>query len=226
MNPLRLFIDAELKSRLPGLRLLVTWVDEAHVTPTPAALRGRIELFHEHLRLAYEDAGALERIPGVRAWRDAFRALGIDPARYRPSGEALLRRILQRKPLGWINAAVDLNNFLSIQYGIPCGIYNRDALVGDAVLRLGRAEERYLGLNGRENGCAGKPVLADAAGPFGSPIVDAERTKVTEGTHNLLHVAYLPPGFPDADVARARAEAADLFAKVTGATAIRQDVIA
>lgn len=223
---MQLVIDAELKNRLPGLRLLVTWVDEARITPTPPALRGRIELFHEHLRLTYENTGGLERNAGVRAWRDAFRALGIDPARYRPSAEALLRRILQRKPLGWINAAVDLNNFLSIQYGLPCGIYNRDAIVGDVVLRLGRAEERYLGLNGRENSCAGKPVLADAAGPFGSPIVDAERTKVQEGTHHLLHVAYLPPGFPEADIARAREEAADLFAKVTGAAAVRQDFIA
>ena len=39
---------------------------------------------------------------------------------------------------------------------------------------------------------AGKPLLADAAGPFGTPITDAHRVKVLPDTASGWLVAYLP----------------------------------
>jgi hypothetical protein len=43
---------------------------------------------------------------------------------------------------------------------------------------------------------AGKPLLADAAGPFGTPITDAHRVKVLPETTSGWLVAYLPAGAP------------------------------
>jgi DNA/RNA-binding domain of Phe-tRNA-synthetase-like protein len=38
----------------------------------------------------------------------------------------------------------------------------------------------------------GRPVLADAQGPFGSPISDSTRTMVTESARSVLTVLFAP----------------------------------
>ncbi|WP_306301349.1 phenylalanine--tRNA ligase beta subunit-related protein [Thalassobacillus sp. C254] len=45
--------------------------------------------------------------------------------------------------MGFINSAVDLNNFFSLQYEIPFGIYNLDQLQDSIILRLGNEGESY-----------------------------------------------------------------------------------
>lgn len=50
------------------------------------------------------------KLPPLKALRDAYRALGNDPTRYRGSNEALVRRISQGKELYRVNAVVDINN--------------------------------------------------------------------------------------------------------------------
>ena len=50
----------------------------------------------------------------------------------------------------------------------------------------------------------GKPVLTDAEGPFGTPITDSERVKVTKATGTFWLVAYLPQNVVPAEVAAAR----------------------
>ena len=37
----------------------------------------------------------INRRPGIRATRDAYKALGKEPNRYRPSAEALCRRVVK-----------------------------------------------------------------------------------------------------------------------------------
>ena len=61
------------------------------------------------------------------------------------------------------------------------------------VLRAGRAGESYESLRGPFN-LEGKPLLADAEGPFSSPITDSQRVKVREGMGRAWMVAYLPRG--------------------------------
>jgi hypothetical protein len=61
------------------------------------------------------------------------------------------------------------------------------------VLRSGEPGERMASLRG-DFDLGGKPLLADAAGPFGTPITDSERVKVGAGTSAGWMVAYLPAG--------------------------------
>lgn len=48
---------------------------------------------------AWLEGLAVAEVPQVAATRKAYKALGKDPARYRPSAEALLRRLAQGKGL-------------------------------------------------------------------------------------------------------------------------------
>ena len=57
----------------------------------------------------------------IKATREAYKKCGKDPSRYRPSGEALCRRILRGIPLYQIDTLVDLINLVSIRYGYSIG---------------------------------------------------------------------------------------------------------
>ncbi|MED1792141.1 phenylalanine--tRNA ligase beta subunit-related protein [Brevibacillus nitrificans] len=182
-------LDATVSERLPRLTLGILHYSGASVSDSPKMLQGRINYFVEGLRLEH-DVSKLTEIEGIREWRAAFKQAGIDPSRYRPSSEALLRRLLQGNAFFWINSAVDINNFFSIHHALPFGIYDQDQIVGDVVFRFGRADDIYEGLNGREVNMEGKLLLADENGAFGSPIVDSKRTSVTENSRNLMQVIF------------------------------------
>ena len=127
--------------------------------------------------------------------RDLYRSVGIDPTRYRPSPEALLRRLLRDEPFPRINPAVDLANLWAILSGLPVGLYDGDSLVpGPIEARLGREGESYAGINKPEIQLAGRLTLADAAGPFGNPSSDSLRTSVGPGSSHLLYVMFAPTG--------------------------------
>jgi len=138
--------------------------------------------------------------PVVAALRKLFRAAGCDPTRYRPSSEALLRRVLQGEELPVIHPFVDLNNCLSIRLKVPCCIVDEATLVPPLVLRAGRPGEVLDSMRGPFD-LAGKPLLADRNGPFGTPITDSHRVKVRPETRAALLVAYLPAELLNGDQA-------------------------
>src|SRR5947209_6727993 len=144
---------------------------------------------------------SLSADPTVAALRSLFRAAGCDPTRYRPSSEALLRRVLKGEDLPAIHPLVDLNNCLSVALAVPCCVVREGSFAPPVVLRAGRAGESYESLRGPFN-LEGKPLLADAEGPFGTPITDSQRVKVREGDRRAWMVAYLPRGVVTAEAGR------------------------
>jgi DNA/RNA-binding domain of Phe-tRNA-synthetase-like protein len=163
------------------------------------AIPGRDEALAELRRKAGErvraarDPESLAADPTVAALRALFRAAGCDPTRYRPSSEALIRRLLKGDELPAIHPLVDLNNCLSVALAVPCCVVGEGSFTPPVVLRAGRAGESYESLRGPFN-LEGKPLLADAEGPFGTPITDSQRVKVTGDTRRAWIVAYLPAG--------------------------------
>ncbi len=131
--------------------------------------------------------------PTVAALRRLFRAAGCDPTRYRPSSEALLRRLLKGAELPAIHPLVDLNNCLSAVLAVPCCVMDEPAVKAPFRLRAGAAGEAYESLKGPFN-LAGKPLLADAQGPCDAPITGSRRVKVGPATARAWLVAYLPAG--------------------------------
>lgn len=135
-------------------------------------------------------ARALTDMPGISEARKAFRAFGADPGRWRVSSEALYRRLRQSRDIYRINSLVDMNNVLSLRTGLSCGIYDAAAIEGDIVLRRGSSGEQYAGLGKGSIPLENIPLLADAAGPFGSPVSDSTRTSVGPDCRDALLVIY------------------------------------
>lgn len=129
--------------------------------------------------------------PVVAAVRKRFREAGCDPTRYRPSSEALLRRLLKEEELPRIHPRVDVNNFLSVRLMVPCCVLAEGSFAPPLTLRAGAEDEAMESLRGPFS-LAGKPLLEDSQGPFGTPITDGVRVKVQPETTAVWLVAYLP----------------------------------
>src|SRR5271170_2088832 len=161
----------------------------------------------------------------VRAVRGMFRSWGIDPARYRPSSEALLRRIAQGKGLYRISNVVDAGNLGSLETGWPYGLYNRAFISQPIVFRAGLTSETYQGIGKQTWHLAGRPVLADEQGAFGSPISDSTRTMVTDAAHDILGVIYAPASAANDAIENALRKLADRITQSGGGQAVQSGVV-
>jgi len=127
-------------------------------------------------------------IPAIKASRSAYKLCGKDPARYRLSSEALMRRIVKGLELYRINNVVDLLNLVSLQTGISIGGYDADNIEGDVTFDIGSKDEPYEAIGRGELNIEYLPVFRDRVSAFGSPTSDSVRTSVTINTTRFLMV--------------------------------------
>jgi DNA/RNA-binding domain of Phe-tRNA-synthetase-like protein len=185
-------VSSKLCDLIPGFSVGIIEYEDIQVGESPQMLKGRLQLFQESIYFDLIEKNVTE-LEGIQEWRAIFKTTGKDPNRYRNSAEALYRRIAKQNYLQSIHSAIDLNNFFSLEYQIPIGVYDSDKLSGNVKIKIGEESEEYTGLNGRNNNLANLLISADEQGPFGSPFVDSERTAVTEETKNALQIVYLRP---------------------------------
>ncbi len=183
---MRLTIEDALKAKCPKTKL--GWISAQVEAPASSpALLAELDNCQEAILRLPEPRAVLES-PQILATRAAYKALGKDPARYRGSAEALLRRVIAGKGLPRINAVVDIINLVSVESRLPIGLYDLAHVSGDIVFRAGRAGETYKGIGKYDLNLEGLPVFCDAIGPHGSPTSDSERTMVTSETKKVLAV--------------------------------------
>ncbi|MFT8318788.1 MAG: phenylalanine--tRNA ligase beta subunit-related protein [Sporolactobacillus sp.] len=208
-------VSEKLKKKIPGFQAGIIIYHHIVISELPPIISERLPLFYENIRLSLETQ-PIHAIPGVKEWRAVFKAAGSDPSRYRPSQEALLRRINRDGQPHRVNSAVDLNNFFSVQYSIPLGIYTLQSLTPPVMLTIGTAQDQYEGLNGRLMNVEDKIISTDKSGAFGSPIVDSKRTCVTQETTDALQIVYLRPSMPENDTKRLIQKITEMFHQVHG----------
>lgn len=180
-------VSEELKTAWPQFVGAAVY---AKVTNTPynEALWERINQFIVLYREQYT-TDSIKSMPAIQATRAAYKACGKDPSRYRPSSEALCRRILRGIPLYQIDTLVDLINLASIRSGHSIGGFDADKIQGGSlVLGIGKANEPYEGIGRGELNIEGMPVYRDAIGGIGTPTSDNERTKMDANTSHILAI--------------------------------------
>src|SRR5271169_886303 len=208
----------EIKIALPGVKLGVVEADGASVVLVHPDLAKLMDEVCARKRAEFT-VESLAKAEPVRAVRAMFREWGMDPSKYRPSSEALVRRVVQGKGLYRVSNVVDIGNVGSIETGWPFGCYDRARISWPVVFRHGAASESYEGIGKRTWHLEGKPVLADADGPFGSPISDSTRSMITEAACEVLIVIYAPAGAPHASIEMAMARLGERLAQFAGAGA-------
>ena len=131
---------------------------------------------------------AIKEQPQIAATRRMYSDCGKDPSRYRPSAEALMRRLVKGNNLYQINTMVDLVNLVSMRFGYSIGGFDADKVVGNVVAGIGREGEPYNGIGRGPLNIACLPVLRDSVSGFGTPTSDEERTAMSLETSHFLMV--------------------------------------
>lgn len=165
-------------SRCPKFRVAVTVATLPH-----SAISKKVEalLVYAENKLREEfDTASIKQRAAVLSTRDAYKALGKDPNRYRPASEQLCRRLVQGKGLYFINPLVDLGNYISIATGYSIGVFDYDKIGNQITLKRGEAEDDFEGIGRGKLNIEGLPTYIDENGPFATPTSDHERTKVSE----------------------------------------------
>jgi DNA/RNA-binding domain of Phe-tRNA-synthetase-like protein len=198
-----IIIDATLRVAAPELVIGAARANVANTTHNP-------ELWDEINQRAAEIASSmsitsLADLPQIKALRSSFNTLGKDPSRYRGSQEALLRRILQGKPLQPINTVVDINNLLSLESCHSVGSYDAARISSSVTFRIGLEGETYKGIGKNLINLDRLPVFCDDHGPFGSPTSDSERAMITPDAKHVLMliIAFSGPAELERHLARA-----------------------
>lgn len=165
--------------------------------------------------------------PAIAATRAAYKALGKEPNRYRPSAEALCRRCVKGLELYRSLSVIDLINMMSLVTGHSIGGFDLDKIEGQ-VLRLGRgrAGEPYEAIGRGVLNIEGLPVIRDNVGGIGTPTSDNERTKLSQSTKRLLMTINMYSGSEGAEkvvdlairLLSKYASATDIYYKIYGNT--------
>ena len=184
---LHLTLSSELTSRCPEYRVAAV---HAEVTNTPfcEGLWQEIDAFTQALRTT-ETPDTIKLQPAIAATREAYRRLGKDPSRYRPSAEALRRRLLRGLELYRIDTLVDLINLVSLRTGYSIGGFDADKIQGtELCLGVGHVNEPFEGIGRGPLNIEGLPVWRDVQGGIGTPTSDHERTKMDVDTRHILAI--------------------------------------
>ena len=86
--------------------------------------------------------------PAILPYREAFRALGINPNKFLCSIEALFTRIAKGKGMPHINPVVDLGNAVSLKHTLPMGAHDLGGSSQDICIRLARPGDTFLPFGG------------------------------------------------------------------------------
>jgi DNA/RNA-binding domain of Phe-tRNA-synthetase-like protein len=191
-QPLPVSFSALIAEKIPGMHLGILLTKKCTILIESDLVRSELNNLEQYIRQKF----ARERPaadPVVSAVRRMYRRIGWEPTQYRPSSEAMIRRILNRKGLYRINNLVDLANIVSTRYHLPMGLYDLDKIDTAVVVDVGRPGETYQGIFKELIHAEGKLILRDGSGIFGNPTADSARTCIDTASGNLLAVFFTPP---------------------------------
>ncbi len=178
-------VSNPIKTRCPEFRGAAICA-EVKNTPFSPLLWEDIAQFTRELTSSVQ-LSDIKTQPAIAATREAYKRCGKDPGRYRPSAEALRRRLLRGIELYRIDTLVDLINLVSLRTGFSIGGFDADKIQGDSLeLGIGRAGEPFIGIGRGTLNIEGLPVYRDTVGGIGTPTSDHERTKIDLDTRHIL----------------------------------------
>jgi DNA/RNA-binding domain of Phe-tRNA-synthetase-like protein len=164
---------SDVASDFPDFRVAVIVCAELAVRPTRSPDLAAAIAEREAEARARWDGTELSAVPGVAAWRRAYRQFGIKKTSYRSSVERLVKNVLAGAALPAINGFVDCYNAVSLTHVLPSGADDLDRVEGDLAFRYSRADDDFLDMGTLDG--AGRP-LADPPKP--GEVVYADAAKV------------------------------------------------
>ncbi len=209
-------MEISVRDEAAALGIFISYLEVEGVSVGPTR-NGYMKDAAEELRSKYT-LEKLKEDPVVRAYREFYWRIGIDPTKVRPSSEAMVRRVLKGGSFPRINNVVDAGNVASALTLISIGLYDLDRVKGSLVLRLARCCEVFHPIGGGEDRMrGGEPVLADEEDIlFLYPHRDSRKTMIRTETRRVLILGAGVPGVERPRVRKAVNLAADLIVRNAG----------
>jgi len=202
---MELEIEESIREKFPELKVLISKLENIKIKKESEELEKEKERVVGEIRDMY-DIEKLKHDPTIRAYRNFFWTLGIDPTKIRPASEALIRRILSGKSFPKINTGVDSYNLASIKTSIPLAAFDAEKIKGELKMRWAMKGEEFYGigmikpiiLKGNE------VVIHDKEKAIAIyPYRDAEVTKLTLNTNKILLLSCGAPGVEEGKLVEA-----------------------
>jgi DNA/RNA-binding domain of Phe-tRNA-synthetase-like protein len=195
----RFALERSLGERFPGLNAHLVEMDRLRIRDRD----DHLDAFATTLTKEFRNHLVLETLrdePTVRAYRDFYWRVGIDPTKVRPASEALLRRILQGKEFPRINTLVDAYNLASMKSRVAIAAFDATQLNGELTMRLAKSGEAFHGI-GMDSPVIlkGSEVVVQDSRQLVAvyPYRDSEATKVAAGTTHVLFMTCGVPGIAE-----------------------------
>ncbi|HZW56208.1 MAG TPA: phenylalanine--tRNA ligase beta subunit-related protein [Nitrososphaerales archaeon] len=199
-------IEPELEKAFPGLRVVELELPSVTIRKS----KPELDLFKAEVERSIRDSVAsIEEVKDqriIRAYRDFYWKIGIDPTKTRPAGEALVRRIVSGKGLPTVNTLVDSYNLASAKSYVAIAAFDLSKIHREALLmRRSSAGEDFLGI-GMDHPMmlSGKEIIIEDknSGKLVAlyPYRDSDDSKVTEETRSVLLMMCGVPGIEDGDL--------------------------
>lgn len=185
-----------VSNRLSELSICIGMIRNVRAEKDNEHVQSLKKAVYEEVKTKY-NIETLKDDPTVRAYRDLYWKLGIDPTKTRPSGEALLRRVLHGSDLPNISTVVDAYNLASMKTIIPISGFDEDRLHAPLQVRFARSGEVFTGIGMNEPMSLAEKmlVLSDEKQVVCIyPYRDSDDTKITAQTRNAVIIGYGAPG--------------------------------
>lgn len=214
--------EEAVRRAAPNLKVILM---EAAVQNAPTSDALWEEIGDASRKIAQMPMEMVNKRPAIAATRAAYKALGKEPNRYRPSAEALCRRCVKGLELYRSLTVIDVINLLSIVTGHSIGGFDADRIEGSRLtLGVGRENEPYEAINRGQLNIACLPVFRDAVGGVGTPTSDNDRTKLSPATTRLVMTINLYDGGEDMDAGQVAELAVRALTRHAAATDIKYKI--
>lgn len=185
----QLIIDEKLFNIFPSATIGVLRLSNVNNTKSEEAeffLREGEQFARKH----HSDKALLD-LPEMKAWREAYKTLGVKKGN-RVSMESLIKRVIKGNDLPIINPLVDIYNSISLRHVFPCGGEDLRATKGNIHLTFANGDETFyqIGSDTSEPPEIDEVVYKDDLGCLCRRWNwrEADRTKLTEETTDAILV--------------------------------------
>lgn len=185
-------LQVENRLRDKGLLVGIVKAEEIKISDSPSELKELIS------QLILRDEAAEDCFDQMKAAvRDMLRRGGFKPSgRNKPASEYLLQAAREDR-FPSINNLVDINNFISLKFALPCSILDYNTTGSKLLLRYGLPSEEYIfnrsgqviNLEGLICVCANSE---EGEIPMGNPIKDSMLAKLKDKSSIVIGVVYAP----------------------------------
>lgn len=199
---MRLIVSGDLLALFPAITLgILAGEVEGDQPGREETLRHLQDEALAGLQARCPDVEALMAQPNVQVWREAYQRFGTKPTKFRPTHEALARRLLKEPAWPAIHPLVDVYLTNQVAHLLPHGGYDRDRLAGDLALDRSPGGEPFEPLGGGDERTEpGEVVYRDRERVLTRRWNhrDADPTKIATRTRGVLLFIEAVDGIPPA----------------------------